>query len=138
MYMRGHNYIKEEIDASRILADNGYNILMTPEDSRNGGLWISSIRKGQPKFADGRINGAVYEQSTIDSHAVNIPGAFNKALDHAVEKGVRVAVSYDPYDKSKDADVLKGIEKFSSYPRNRGKVKTLFVVRRKEVKRHDI
>ncbi len=126
LFMRGHTYYEDEIEAAKVLADHGYKVLMTPEI---GGLWISKMdKKGKPKYVEGRIDAVKYEQSTINSDATNIPGAFNKALDHAVSKGAEYAVSFDRHNLSTKEDVKNGIAMFTKYPRNKNKIKKLFVI----------
>lgn len=93
--MKGHVYHEDELIAARVLADHGYNVLMTPE---SGGLWVSNVvnKKGKPvnKYAEGYIGNQKYEQLTVGEDSTNLDGGSNKALDHGVETGSYLASQY--------------------------------------------
>lgn len=128
LFMRGHNYVKEEVEAAMILADNGYNVLFTPE---SGIAWISRIdAKRRPKFVEGTINGKKYEQSTILQHVEDPPKRVRKSLNHALDKGAEISLLYDKAGALHRNDIISGIEHFRQYPNKAAKVKTLFVINR--------
>nr|DAG36488.1 MAG TPA: hypothetical protein [Caudoviricetes sp.] len=115
LFEKGHNVVKEEIEAGRLMADKGYEVVLTPE---GGTDTIRKVTKrGSEKFPDGTIDFISYEQKTPNpaktdatSRAKNV----NNALEHAMKKGADVAFIYDKHGVLHREDIDSGIHIFEN------------------------
>lgn len=122
LFAEGHNIVKEEIEAGRIMADKGYEVVLMPESG------VDSIRKvarkGTAKFPDGTIDLISYEQKTPNPTKIGAIGRarnVNKALEHAMKKGADIAFIYDKHKALHREDIDAGIHLFESRLRYRFK-----------------
>ncbi len=125
LFHSGHNYHSEEVEAAKHLANHGYRVELQPEGMR---MWASAWRKGNSRYAEGIIEGTLYDQKTVSRSATNPSGNVRNALNHAVEKNAKIALVYDPHSKLHRGDVRTGMKDFMSYPHNRGKLDSVFVI----------
>ena len=130
LYMHGHNYHETEIEAAKILADNGYNVVLTPE---NHNAYISKIdKKGNPKFVDGTVSLYTYEQSTpLPSNKTQegLAKSINNTIQHARDKNAQIAVIYDKYNSYHREDINRGMKMFES--KNKYRVKAVLTINTK-------
>lgn len=115
LFMEGHNYVAEEVEAARILADEGYVTVLTPE---NMSIYATKKVGKKEQFSDGLIAGFYYEQKTPNPKNVTPEGlanSVNNALQHARDKGAKVAVIFDKYKVYHQADIDAGIKLFEQH-----------------------
>jgi len=109
----------EEIRAAKILANNGYKMILKNE-------------AGHLTTPDGKIFSYFYEQHTPSKTS------FHKSLEHAKNKheklirmgkpGIDVALVYVKYNRYSKKDVVEGIKKYESYQSNRHRFNQIIVV----------
>ena len=122
LFMRGHNHSDDEMTVAKAFADKGHNIELQPE---NNYIWASKWKGGMAKYAEGTLDGHLYEQMTPSAAKVN---AVRKTLNHAVDKNAKIAVLYDKHNSLHREDIENGIAAFKSYPHNSGRVTDLYLV----------
>lgn len=113
LFHKGHNVDKNEIEAARIMADNGYAVELTPE---SGVKFMKKIN-GKEKYVDGKVSSIEYEQSTPHPTRLDQEGltrSVNNALEHAKSKGAEVALIYDKFNSYHRGDIDRGIKRFES------------------------
>lgn len=90
----------EELEAAKILADNGYKVTLIDE-------------AGDIKTPDGKVFTAYFEQSTPEGSSVN---NFKGALNHAWEKpNATAAVIYQKYGTHSKETIQQAIAEYSKY-----------------------
>ena len=97
----------EEIEAATHLANKGYKVILKDE-------------AGQVKTPDGYLFTASFEQRTP------IQTSVNRALEHARDKRVDVALIYDKNHIYHRADIDKGLIKYEHY--NKYRFKQIIVI----------
>lgn len=142
----GHKHANEgrtnnEFKFAKELARLGYGVYLVPEDEKNGGISFRLSNKGEKTFPDGMIGQYYYEQTTKESDNVNY-GALS-ALQHASDKGVRLAAIYDKNGALSRESIQKGIDWYEHNRTNEGsgliKLRGVLVVNNKhEVYWHDM
>lgn len=125
LYQSGHNYHAEEIEAAKHLANHGYRVELQPEGMR---MWASAWRNGSSKYAEGIIEGTLYDQKTVSRSATNLSGNVRYAMNHAVEKNAKIALVYDKHGLLHKKNIREGMKAFMGIPANRGKLDSVYVV----------
>lgn len=119
LFSKEHNIVKEEIEAGRILADKGYEVVLTPEGTADSVLKMS--KRGGYRFPEGTISLVSFEQKTPNPGKRDDAGRaqnVKKALDHAAAKGAEIALIYDKNKALHRQDIGTGMglfEKRSDY-----------------------
>lgn len=113
IYMKGHMYSQDEIDAGKILANNGFRVILTPEGNIQFASTINK-RTGQAIFLDGYINSASYEQKTT-TNPINKVMNIKRVLEHARKKRAQIAVLYDKNEVLSLSDINEGIIEFKKF-----------------------
>lgn len=119
LFAKGHNIVKEEIEAGRILADKGYEVVLTPEGTADSVLKVS--KRGGSKFPEGTISLVTFEQKTPNPGKRDDAGRaqnVKKALDHGEAKGAEITLIYDKHKALHRQDISAGMglfEKHSDY-----------------------
>lgn len=94
LFMKGHNYNAEEIEAAKALSNAGINVILTPEGVQ---YKVYATNKAKMKFSEGYANIYSFEQRTPKDIS-NVTGSIKKALRHANEKHSDVCVIYDKHN----------------------------------------
>lgn len=93
---KGHIYHREELEAAKVLALHGLQIVMQPEGDGSGGVTLRvSSKTNANLYPEGRIGSVWYEQFTTNKLSQNPINAAKNALSHAHKKGAEIAVIYD-------------------------------------------
>lgn len=126
---KGRKTSSEEYEAAEAMARDGISVVLTAEYGARNATGISS--KGQLKFPDGRLSRQrlSYEQRTPTK--VHDKGAYvtiNKALEHAKQKNVDVAVIYDKYGLFHRGDISAGIKTYECFKTNNHRFKAIIVI----------
>lgn len=107
---QGHNYNKDELDAARYLALNGYQVIMQPEGDGSGGVSLRiNMKTGSNTYPEGKIGNLWYEQFSTFVGGAN---AVKKGLIHAHGKSAEIAVIYDKGRKLHREDIEEGISRY--------------------------
>ena len=116
LFSKEHNIVKEEIEAGRILADKGYEVVLTPEGTVDSVLKVS--KRGQYKFPEGTISLVTFEQKTPNPGRTDDVGRaqnVKRALDHAAVKGAEIALIYDKHKVLHRQDISAGLRIFEEH-----------------------
>ena len=100
-----------EFQFAKELARLGYPVYLTPESAKKGGVSFRLGPTGNPTFPDarvGRYSLTYYEQRTPTSDNAKY-GALT-ALQHASNKGVKLAAIYDKHGILTKESIQKGID----------------------------
>ncbi len=127
IFMIGHLNNQDEIKVGKILADNGYMVVLTPEGGFN--FRTGRTRKGQFMYADGLIRGYIYEQSTpspMNKESEGLINSVKNALEHAKQKFAQIAVIYDKVGLFNDESIEKGIDLYKTL--NKRKILKIILV----------
>lgn len=109
LFQKGHNYHIEEMEVADALADSGYNVKLTPEGD-NYEMYATRIKKdGTYKFSEGTISMFTYEQKTT-SVSGNKVASVSKAINHAIDKGAKIALIYDRHGVLHRKDIAEGMK----------------------------
>lgn len=125
LYQSGHNFHQDEIDAAKHLANHGYRVELQPEGMR---MWASAWRNGDSRYAEGIIEGTLYDQKTVSRSATNLSGNVRYAMNHAVNKNAKIALIYDKHGLLHRNNVREGMKKFMGIEANRGKLDSVYVI----------
>ena len=131
LFHKGHNIVDSEIEAAKIMADNGYDVQLTPENDRR----YVKIVKGKDKYVEGTVSAIEFEQATPNPTNRTVEGrtrSVNKALEHAMGKEADIALIYDKYNSFHREDIDRGIKRFEKLNKHRFKA-ILTVNTRREV-----
>ena len=117
VWLKGHGNQKSiqeikqdpEYKVAVILADNGYEVILTPEGPQYR-LSISRAKskKGVPTYVEGTISAVTYEQHTPISPAESA----YRSLKHAHEKNAEIALIYDENRVYHREAIAKGIHEY--------------------------
>lgn len=130
---KGHQYQKEEIEAARYLALNGYQVVMQPEGEGSRGVSLRLSKKGYKTFPEGRIGSLWYEQYTPMRGGADY---VKQGLMHAHDKGASICVIYDRKLQISKVDVLRGIGKYNGqYVKQPKSVKKVFIITKLPISR---
>lgn len=110
---KGHEYNREEIEAARYLALNGFRVKMQPEGDGSGGVSLRLSKRGGNTYPEGKIGSLWYEQYSALGGA---PMHVKRGIIHAHEKGVAIAVIYDKNLKLSRHAVDAGIRMYKTQP----------------------
>ena len=121
IWQEGHKHANEgrkndEFRFAKELARHGYGVYLLPEDAKNGGISFRLSAKGGSTFSDAKVGTYYYEQTTKKSD--NAKYGVLSALQHAGDKGIKLAAIYDKYGSLSRLSIQKGID---WYEHNRGK-----------------
>lgn len=112
-YYEGHNFHGEEMEAARMMADDGYVVRLLPE---NDIRYATAYGKdGQPKYSDGKVEVYTYEQATKKpkgSSREALAKAVKHALDHCRSKNAEIAVIFDKYASFHKENIKAGMDLF--------------------------
>lgn len=123
---KGHNYFKEEIEAARYLALNGYHVIMQPEGDGSGGISLRLAKSGHKSYPEGKIGALWYEQYTPLGGTVK---QMKEGIMHAHEKGAEIAVLFDKYAKFNSTNIKDGMKRYRGQKTNHPKsVKKLLII----------
>ena len=136
IYHKNHNFDQDELDAARIMADNGIIVHLTSERDISQATATFINRDGDRiyKFSDGRltINSLSYEQSTRSNNINTDPDAgwkwVKKALRHGQDKRSKIAVLYDKGGTVTRENIAKGIQKYEEIRANTHRFNTILVI----------
>jgi hypothetical protein len=110
---KGHVYHREELEAAKHLAMNGYQVIMQPEgDGTSGAVSLKISKRGGKTYPEGKIGDLWYEQYTPSKLSRNGVNAVYNGLSHAHEKSANIAVIYDAYKTLSSVDIKQGIENY--------------------------
>lgn len=113
---KGHLYNRDELEAAKILALHGLQVVMQPEGDNSGGVSLRvSSSTGRNTYPEGLIGTLWYEQYSTSGLGSGHNSVY-KGLRHAHEKGVDVAVIYDKNSKLHRADIMRGIARYKGLP----------------------
>ncbi len=117
VWLKGHGNQKSieeikhnpEYKVAVILADNGYEVILTPEGNQYR-LAISRAKnkKGEPNFVEGTISAVTYEQHTPTKAA----DSAYRSLKHAHDKNAEIALIYDENHAYHREAIAKGIHEY--------------------------
>ena len=128
-YMKGHEYHIEEMEAAKHLADNGFNVVLTPEGPGYE-IYATNIQKG--KFSEGTISQITYEQTTPKSIDKAAKITVKNAIVHANKKRSDIALIYDRHSLFHRNNIEDGMRKYQQdNPGWRHKAKVVLVVNSK-------
>lgn len=100
-------------------------------------MWVSKFawkrnKKGieelRTYYAEGTIDGHLYEQKTPAPKDTPNENSVRKTLNHTVDKNAKIAVLFDKNGVFTDDMCKQGIQDFLQYPHNHGRVLDLIVV----------
>ena len=129
VYMMGHEYHKEEMEAAKYLADNGFNVVLTPEGPSYE-IYATNIQKG--KFSDGTVSQITYEQSTPKGIVIDAQTTVRGAIRHANLKHSEIALIYDRHSLFHREDIEKGMQYYQQSDKTwKKKAKVVLVVNSK-------
>ncbi len=128
LYMKGHNYHRDEVEAAKALADDGINVILTPEGAEYN-VYATTYRKNQPKFSEGYVNFYSYEQRTPTSDSTI--SSIKKALRHTNDKHADVCVIYDKYGSFKREDIEYGMKSYQQHSSQWKHIKAVLVINSK-------
>lgn len=134
-YYEGHNFHQDEIDAGRLMADDGFVIRLLPE---NDIQYATAFKKdGSPKYSDGKLEVYTYEQATKKPQGASdeaLAKAVKHALEHCRSKEAEIAVIYDKYASFHQSHIKAGMDLFEKLHGYRFKaVLTVNTVHKKHV-----
>lgn len=141
-YMEGHNYNKDEVDVARYLADNGFDVVLTPEGD-GFEIHATNTRVGKEgenkhRYSDGKVSMYTYEQRTPDHIRKDAETSVRGAIRHANLKRSEIALIYDKNSLFHRKDIEDGMRYYQQSDKAwRHKVKVVLVVNsRGEVNEH--
>lgn len=96
--------------AARYFVEKGISITITPE----GNIRYATAFKpdGTPKFSDGLASVYTYEQKTIENIAKKIVNNYKHGIQHAVDKGAKIAFIFDRYGKGHRDQVEQAMQEY--------------------------
>lgn len=113
IWQEGHKHpnegrLNDEFKFAKELARHGYGVYLLPENQKDGGVSFRLSIKGEPTFTDARVGNYYYEQTTkrMDNSKY---GALS-ALQHASDKGIKLAAIYDKDGVLTRQSIQKGID----------------------------
>ncbi len=125
LFQSGHNFHQEEIEAAKHLANHSYRVELQPEGMR---MWASAWCGERSRYAEGIIQGTLYDQKTVSRSATNLSGNVRYAMNHAVDKNAKIALIYDKHGLLHRNNVREGMQAFMNVRANRGKLDSVYVV----------
>lgn len=124
LFMKGHNYSKDEIDVAKALADEGINVILTPEGAQ---YKVYATNKKKLKFSEGYANLLSYEQKT--PHDIqSAESSVKQALRHTNDKHAEICVIYDKYNLFHRDDIDSGMSAYQTQTSDWEKIKAVLVV----------
>lgn len=117
LYANGHVYHKEEVEASRFIADNGINVTLTPEGAGYE-MYATNVVKGKYKFSEGKVSMFTYEQKTPTEITSSNKSSVRQAIDHANSKRSQIALIYDKNGLLNRKDIEEGMKLYQSKYKN--------------------
>lgn len=113
---KGHLYDRHELEAAKIMALHGLQVVMQPEGEGNAGVSLKiNPKTNHNTYPEGTIGSLWYEQYTASKFEKNKgDNAIFRGLRHAHEKGVDIAVIYDKNSSLSRRDIIKGIQRYKS------------------------
>lgn len=116
----GHLYHGDEVEAAKILADNGFEVRLTSEQT-------SSITTPGGRFKEGKISRFWYEQMTPESTNEDV---LKRSIEHAHDKNASIALIYDVDGRYDDRKIGRAIGRYIGQHRvsNNYPVKEILVV----------
>ncbi len=96
--------------AAKYFVGKGVCITITPE----GNIKYATAFKpnGTPKFSDGLASVYTYEQKTIEKIAEKIVNNYKHGIQHAVDKGAKIAFIFDRYGKGRRDQVEQAMQEY--------------------------
>ena len=136
-YMTGHQYHIEEMEAAKHLADNGFNVELTPEGDGYE-MYATNFSGGTHKYSEGTVSLLTFEQKTPDHIENTLKQTVRGAIKHANTKRSQIALIYDRYSLFHRKDIEDGMKWYQKKDKAwRKKVKAVIVVNSKgEVYEH--
>lgn len=113
IWQQGHKHpnegrLNDEFKFAKELARYGFGVYLLPENEKDGGISFRLSMKGEPTFTDARVGTYYYEQTTKTTDSPKY-GALS-ALQHASDKGIRLAAIYDKDGVLTRESIQKGID----------------------------
>lgn len=107
---KGREPDENEKLAARYFVERGISITVTPE----GDIKYATAVKpdGTPKFSDGLASVYTYEQKTIENTAEKIVNNYKHGIQHAVDKGAKIAFIFDRYGKGHRNQVEQAMQEY--------------------------
>ena len=107
---KGREPDDNERTVAKSFVDRGISITITPE----GDLRYATAFKpdGTPKFSDGLATVYTYEQKTIEKTAEKIISNYKHGIQHAVDKGAKIAFIFDRYGKGHREQVEQAMREY--------------------------
>lgn len=107
---KGREPDENEKIAAMSFVDRGISITITPE----GDIRYATAFKpdGTPKFSDGLASIYTYEQKTIENTAEKIVNNYKHGIQHAVDKGAKIAFIFDKYGKGHRNQVEQAMQEY--------------------------
>jgi len=129
LYMYGHLFHEDEITVAKAFADNGFLVVLTPENNK---IFATNkvVKNGNViyKFSEGWVNGRTFEQRTIEeSGSGQYHRSISKAIEHARVKNSDIAVIFDKNGLLQDDDITNGIIEYESHKANVYRLKQIIV-----------
>lgn len=124
LFMRGHNFSQDEIDVAKALADEGINMILTPEGAQ---YKVYATNKKKLKFSEGYANLHSYEQKT-PQNIQSTESSIKKALHHTNDKHAEICVIYDKYSLFHRDDIDSGMKAYQEHTNKWEKIKAVLVV----------
>lgn len=124
LYMYGHLFHEDEITVAKAFADNGFLVVLTPENNKI--FATNKVVKNSNviyKFSERWINGRTFEQRTIDIKTTTKSKAVCNAIEHAKFKCSDLTVIYDKFGELTKDDVCDGILEYESHITNNYRAK---------------
>lgn len=107
---KGREPDDNEKTAAKYFVNQGVSVTITPE----GDIRFATAFKpdGTPKFSDGLATIYNYEQKTIERSAEKIVNNFKHGIQHAVDKGAKIAFIFDRYGKGHREQVEQAMSEY--------------------------
>lgn len=136
IFHKGHNYDANEIEAAKIMADNGIIVHLTSEKDISQATATFINKKGETvhKFSDGRLSMDMnsYEQSTrstlVKKNKKAQSTVVKDALEHAKDKKARIAVLYDKAGTLRRSDIRRGIRRYEGFANNTHRFDAILII----------
>lgn len=124
LFMKGHNYNAEEIEAAKALSNAGINVILTPEGAQ---YKVYATNKAKMKFSEGYVNFYSFEQKTPKDIS-SITRSIKRALHHTNEKHSDISVIYDKHNLYHRNDIENGMKEYQKHTSKWERIKAVLVV----------
>lgn len=124
LFMKGHNYNAEEIEAAKALSNAGINVILTPEGAQ---YKVYATNKAKLKFSEGYANIYSFEQRTPKDIKTK-ESSIKQALRHTNDKHSQICVIYDKYNQFHRNDIDSGMNAYQEKTKDWEKIKAVLVV----------